>query len=263
MENLLTHEEIKEITLTAKMNPALRNPKFLSFGIERTSLLKITPEKGIILVHGDSSTGFTHISDRHGYWSDKTYWRSGTQESIDTPSQFGKKSLPIVDYIEIIDRLFCEENLNIDKNKNPSIFDLYSGKANSKYLGEAKYHMLIYKGTQIVHTLYPDSKKNNKKKIINLVRGKAKGELFFNPFQAVIGVPYSDKSGKIRYSFQINLNYDDKIEKGFIINHVLNKDADVYERSIEKIVEFNRLIMDIDFADLSDIERIIKKLDKE
>lgn len=52
------------------------------------------------------------------------------------------------------------------------------------------------------------------------------------------------------------------MEKGFIVNHEIEKSADVYERPIEKIVELNRLIQDIDMVDLTEIEKIIKQLDK-
>lgn len=261
MGNILEQNEIELILHNAQANPALRQPYAIGFGNGRTTIMKITFEKGLIVIKGDEDTGFTHINNRHSYWSKHTFWRPENETKIDTPSRFGRTSIPIIDYVAIIDELFCAENINLEKNGNPEIFDMYSGFASSENLEEAEYHMLIYKNTKIVHTLYPCSRKSKKKKIIDYERGEPFGDFSLNPLQYIIITPYSDRTGKVIYSFQVHLDYGGKIETGSIINHELDKSIVLYEVPLDKVTELNQLLTEFEIRDMSPIERKIKEFD--
>ena len=178
-ECLLTNEEIRIILEILEYNPAFRHPDVISFGNERTSIVKVTPINGLIIIKGDSHTGFTHINERHNYWSDNYYWKEESNSiKLDDPSKFSRKSIPIMDYANVAETLFSEANRNIEKNKRPEIFAMFSGEVEDVNNGKMKYHMLLYKDTKIVHTIFPHKKKHNKEKHINYRRGKPSGKLW-------------------------------------------------------------------------------------
>lgn len=169
-EIILTKEEIESINSFVDNNPALRYPYVINVGSDKTSVWKVTPTNGIIIIKGDEYTGFEHINNRHNYWINEPNWVDG---KLDNPSKFNRKSLPIVDYSNISDMLYSENNLNLEKNKKPELFDLYIGEIDDEVNGKMKYRMLLYKDTKILHTLFPEKKDNNrlKKNIINYHKG--------------------------------------------------------------------------------------------
>lgn len=264
LENLLTPQEIQLVLQSARLNSVLRNPNVISFGSEKTSLYKISPNHGIIFIKGDSYTGFTHIHERHDYWSEKYFWKQDNDKvKLDNPSKFSRKIIPITDYIQIADDLFIEENINKEKNKSPDIFEMYSGVINEGQNSKAKYHMLLYKNTRIIHTLYPDKRKHNKKITINYVRGNAKGELRLNPSGSTIAIPYMDHKKNVVYSFQIIKDFEANIEIAVIINHKQNQRAKLFERPIEIIDELHADVEMMQNSDLSKIEEIINQLERD
>jgi hypothetical protein len=263
VEKLLTIKEIEIIQQTVRLNPALRHPNVISGGNERTSIYKVSPICGLVFVKGDGDTGFSHINDRHSYWSEKYYWKEeGKHARLDNPSKFSRKSIPIGDYINIADQLYSPENLNIEKNRSPDLFEMYTGIVRDENNGESKYHMLIYKSTKIVHTLFPHSKTHNKKKHINYRRGKPKGKMWLEPFRSSIVVPYLDSRDRVVFSFQVLKDLERKTEQGILINHKLDKHLVLFERDIDHIEEIGKDVEMMERADLSQVERIIKKIEK-
>ncbi len=261
-EEILTSEEIQEIIDSAKISEVLRIPNILSFGIEKTSIYKISPNNGIIFIKGDENTGFTHINQRHSFWSENHYWKEGNDKIIlDDPSKFNRKSLPIIDYVAIADSLYSNENLNIEKNKNPNLFDLYSGFVEGENNGKAKYHMILYKGTRIIHTLYPHNKSNNRKKIINFRKGEPSGKMSMNPLFYSIAVPYHDNIERVKYSFQFTKTFKNKMEDAVLINHKSQESIKLFERNYE-LFNYDEDLWSVKYADLSGVERLIKQLEE-
>lgn len=261
-ENLLTDKEIKEILEQERQNPLFSIAMAISFGSKRNSILRISPIKKIIFVKGDSSTGFEHINDRHNYWSDKSYWKTIDSEvKLDNPSKFSRKSIPIGEYIDIADKLYDTSNLNIEKNKKPELFEMYSGSIIDSGNVTMKYHMLLYKGTRIIHTLYPHSDKHNNKKIINYVKGEPTSEYHSKNNTFIIAIPYLNNLNTVVYSFQVIKDYENNIEKWVIVHHQLKQAVKVNELPIKERVEFEEDIRRAEYADLTKIEKIIKQLE--
>ena len=255
MEVLLTRKEIYEVLQSVAYNPMLSNPNiFFSDINNKKGVMRITPKNKLILIYGNEHTGFTHIRNRHSYWSEKTYWKNS--DKLDTPSKFEKTSIPIKDYIEIIDDLYCQENINLEKNNKPELFDLYFGNTSSTNLKDAKYKMLLYKGTKIVHTLYPTSSKHSKKKILDYRRGKPHGEQ--TESYTVIGIPYYDRNNKVIISFKLIWMNDTKIHSYVARNHSTSKSMTLYEKPFFEPINYGSIIQDIEYTDLSSVEKMIK-----
>lgn len=257
MEVLLTRKEIYEVLQSVAYNPMLSDPNiFFSDINNKKGVMRITPKNKLILIYGDEHTGFTHINNRHNYWSQEAYWKKNNVNQLDTPSKFEKTLLPIKDYVEIIDNLYCQKNINLEKNNKPELFDLYFGNASSSNLKDAKYKMLLYKGTKIVHTLYPTSDKN-KKKILDYRRGKPQGKQ--EKTHTVISIPYYDRDNKVIISCELIWINDIKMRYHIIKNHVNNTSITLYEKPFSDSVDYDSIIQDMEYEDLSKVEKIIKE----
>ena len=53
---------------------------------------------GLIHIQGNQDTGWKHIMDRHGYFSDQSYFGEG---ALGNPNKFTRSSIPINDYLFI------------------------------------------------------------------------------------------------------------------------------------------------------------------
>jgi hypothetical protein len=134
-DKLLTKEEIKKVENYVLNTPALRTPFVIGGGSNRLSVLSVTHEKGLIFIHGNQYTGFTHLNERHNYWSEETYWKK-TEKGVelDNPSKFNKNSIPVIDYFKISEILYSSENLQVDKNKNPDYLMFMMEKSKMKIM---------------------------------------------------------------------------------------------------------------------------------
>jgi len=265
--NLLSSDEILMVERSVLNNPVLRYPFAIGEVSNRLSILKVTSEKGLIFIWGDEETGFQHLHDRHSYWSEKSYWESSNGKfKLDVPSSFSKDSIPIIDYFKISEAIFTEENFNSEKNKHPEVFDVYVGMAEDETKNLLRYRMVLYKGTKIVHTLFPEQSKQNKKRVnINLRRGRAKGRLFMEQGKLEIEVPYYDHNENTKYSFQSYREFRKNIETGFLINHSSSRKYNLFERQLhnQKMLDYNIEIEKVDLADLGAVEKCIKELEKQ
>lgn len=74
MDRLLNIKEIEYI-LKQGESPVYKIPGVIAFVGKSNplSILKITM-KGLIFIHGNNETGFTHIIERHNYFSERIDW---------------------------------------------------------------------------------------------------------------------------------------------------------------------------------------------
>jgi hypothetical protein len=261
-EKLLSKEEIFGITEIVRLTPVLQNPNVFSYGNNRTSIFKVTPINGLIFIIGDSDTGFNHINERHSYWSEKHYWRKQYPDSLDTPSKFSRKSMPMYEYPQIADKLYDAANLNTKSNKHPDLFEMYSGKVIDSGGIEMVYNMLLYKETKIIHTMFPNKDKHNIPKIINYVKGSPEGNFNSGNNVFIMSMPFCDNANKIIYSFQVIKDYEKGIEKWVIVNHKVEQAVEINSMPIaDGRIHFEEELKRFQFADLADIEKVIKQLD--
>lgn len=224
-ELLLTKEEIKEIEDYALRHPILKQPNVLNlFGLGYKSIVKISPMHSLIFVIGNNDTGYTHIGRRHDYWSKTTFWidhnDSGRIENrIQDPSKFSENILPFLDYVKIADSIYSVDNINIEGNKQPNLFDLFVGNHTFNDGSTEKFKLLLYKGSKVVHTLFPFKNKHNKKRTekFNFERGKVSCKQHFEIPITEITIPYIDRTGKTIYALQIIKFRDKNLEKCIVL----------------------------------------------
>ncbi len=258
-ENILTKQEIQRALAYAAISPELRQDNIVGQCVERTDVLKISPKSGVIFILGDLYTGFTHLNERHGFSTNKTFWTGDGK--IDTPSRFGKGAIPITHYIRIADVLYMPENKKNEKNKYPDLFDIYEAKVDDPDMGSEEYRLILYKDTPIIHTLFPLSDKSKKKKYINLRRGKPQGNMTLEPLQTIMGIPYWNGSNEVEYSFVLDKNYETMEEKGIFVDNKLNKQIILYTRTIEKFEKIEDTANGLLNADMSEFEKYIRRVE--
>jgi hypothetical protein len=258
-EILLTKEEIENINCLVNNNPILKHPNAISFGSDKTSVYKVTPINGIIIIKGDNHTGFEHIDNRHNYWRNEPNWIDG---KLDNPSKFSKKSLPIVDYSNISDMLYSENNLNLEKNKKTELFDLYIGEVDDEVNGKMKYRMVLYKDTKILHTLFPESKDNNrlKKNIINYHKGNTIATYKENKY--IIETPWLNETSQIIYNLVVFIDLIEKTEICILMNLKEQLQMKLFKYDKETISTLNDEMNYISFSDFTPIERKIKEFEQ-
>ncbi|OMP80109.1 hypothetical protein [[Flexibacter] sp. ATCC 35208] len=212
MEQLLTKAQINQIVAQANDNAELRIPGVMNLGLETSTILKMGFNTGVIIFQGNDDTGFMHIKSRHCFYSDKTYWNE--EGKLNTPSKFSPKAIPIMDYTEIADAMYCESFHNLADNKSPDLFDLYVGVPAVAAAEGRKFKMVLYKDTKIVHTLYPTNAKHTSRKPsgFHFERGKIhmKGQLPKNI--ATVTIPYYGPNRQLRYTVTITYDFDKRLE---------------------------------------------------
>lgn len=263
-EDLLTNQEIIRIQEFINQNPIYRNPNisvFKKFGRKCTTVLWVSPIKGVIFVAGNLDTGLDHIYARHNYWSTKSFWRKDIENTIDNPGRFQSSSMPYLNFSKIVDDLFEVKNVSIEKNKNSELFDVYEGESHDSDGVTNKFRLITYKNSSIVHSLFP--LKGIKRKIVNLERRRAQGDLQRikeETFQ-IFGTPYFDNNKKLVCAIQVEKNLDKKTERCLLLDADFEKGGWlIYERPLQRITSIDEEIRQMDEADLSEIEKIIKIL---
>lgn len=276
-EYLLTEKEINEIEEYAERNPSLKDPNLFNFGSKPTTILKVSIKNELIFVKGTKDTGFDHIHKRHDFWSNSSYWiesidsDGNKKRRLQNQSKFRTDSTPIVDYVQIADSVYSKNNLNVEKNSCSDKFDLYCGIYNHKDNSSELYNLLLYKNSKVVHTLYPQTTKNNLKTVkkFNFARGKT--SLVYRDINDTveISIPYLDFEKKIKYSLLISKNLEKKIEYFKILIHNSSEIPDKFyylgEQPFDEFnfSETNKELRKYQYAELKNIERIIKQIDRE
>jgi hypothetical protein len=267
MEKLFTKEELLLIENEANSNlEYYLDAHVLDGNATEISIKTISKKNQLIFVEGNQYTGFEHFNDRHSFLSFKNYWINNDGIiKLDNPSKFNPRTVPIMDYIKIADTIFCEENKNITKNNRPELFDKFTGVLGSDL--KEKYHLITYKDTKIVHTLFPDKKTHNSKRKCQFGKGISKIITKFPEGYNDLFMPYENSEGKTAYSILYRKYYLEKIERLFIQKH--DSEGNPTEqfllgyRNIEMHEKFEREDMNrIQISDLTEFEKIITEIDE-
>lgn len=273
IEILLTADEIKQIEKFVFDNPHLSDPNCFNIGNTHTSIVKVSPTTGLIIVEGNDDTGFQHIHARHEYYSFSPYWVDAesdgmAKKKLQDPSKFNPNSVPFWDYIKIADSIYKSENINIENNKRLDDFDLYIGPYLAKDGSQEFYKLLLYKGTKVIHTLYPKNQKYNRKKPkdFNLARGIVNGNISYKSGIVEITIPYKDHENKTKYSILVKKNLNIMREECFVLIHGNDGTAESFvsigNREFKEFKEVPFETMIWQQADLRGFEEHIKHIDK-
>jgi len=239
LERIFTLLELKEIENNALENPDYIGGVTMDGNSTEKSIMTISKVNNLIFVEGNKHTGFKHLNERHSYFSLNNYWITESSEitKLDKPSKFHPKMMPIIDYVKIADNIFKSENKNITKNSRPEIFDKYTGAYTFSENQTEKYHLIVYKDTKIVHTFFPNSKKNNRKTKMKYGRGIVTTELKFPESINDLLIPYENNNGIMIYSILIR-KYFMLIRKVPEDNsiYVIQQPLTVYRRGCQSIV---------------------------
>ncbi|MFD2872010.1 hypothetical protein ACFS5N_05990 [Mucilaginibacter ximonensis] len=269
-EQLFSKEELAEILKEATVN----ENKYLDTTVidgkaTEKSINTISLNNQLIFTVGNDFTGYKHLRERHSRFTYKNYWiktEDGTIK-LDRPSKFHPDMAPGIDYTKIADAIFAEENKNVTINHRPDVFDKYTGTYAHKDNPPEKYHLLTYKDTKIVHTMYPDKKKHNLKAVAKFGKGHVKATRQLNPENdyADLFIPYEDPEGKTAYSILIRKFYQEQIERVFIQQHGENEAVEslflLGEREIHDFASFDHPMMShFQHRDLIDYEKIINQM---
>lgn len=234
-----------------------------------TSIFTISIKKRLIFTEGNEHTGYRHLRERHAPFTYKNYWvkTEDGQIKLDRPSKFSAGMAPGIDYIKIADSLFSPKNKNITKNNHPEIFDKYTGFYADKNDSLEKYHLLTYKDTRVVHTLFPDKKKHNFKAVAKFGKGHVVATRKLNNHYdyADLLVPYENKDGITAYSILIRKFYQEQVERVFIQQHDEKGEVGYLfllgERDINDFTSFDYPTMaHFQHRDLIDYEQVINKI---
>jgi len=271
MELLFSKEQISEILTEAdsNLNYYLGTVVFNGESTD-TSILTISQDKKLIFVEGNDHTGFKHLRERHAPFTFKNYWVSDDKNGsrLDKPSKFNPKMMPIVEYLKIADFIFSDNNKNDQKNKRPDIFDLFTGTYCFESDVLETFHLIIYKGTRLVHSLFPDKKTHNRKNKTNYGKGFVSTKTKYPEAHNNLIIPYENENGKTAYSVLIRKFYKEKIERTFILKHDDDGNPEssyqIAERTFTDYESFNREdINRYQLSDLVNFENIIDKIDNE
>ncbi|MEJ2880439.1 hypothetical protein [Pedobacter sp. GR22-6] len=266
-ERLFTPQEIEKIVKEATH----REKRYLDTTVidgkaTQISIFTISPIKKVIFTEGNEHTGYQHLRERHGHYVYKSYWTTAEDGIIrlDRPSKFRPDTTPI-HYRKIVDAIFSPENKNITQNHRPDLFDKFTGLYAHENHPAEKVHLLTYKDTKIVHTMYPDKKRHNLKSVAKFAKGHVESKRVFPGDYADLIVPYEDQNGTIRYSILIRKFYQEQVERVFIQEHDENGEPEYLillgEREINDFKSFDHPILSyFQHRDLIDYEKVINQL---
>lgn len=272
-EVLLTTEEI-ELVCKEGANPILRLPYILNTGSAHTSIYKVTTKNALIFIKGNEHTGFEHILNRHNYFTLKNFWKEGpkmesdNKTRLDNPSKFNRTSIPIKDYIDIADSIFDDANLNVAKNNRPDVFDIYDGDFEHNEGKIVKYRLVVYKGTRIVHSLFPTTKAFTRDKVINYAKGAVTASINNEPF-ILFKIPYHNDKNRIVFCILIRKYLKEKKEECFIEAYDETEQIIITHRVGERpynsddFDSIDKEILQWQFRDLTKEEKIIKQIENQ
>ena len=177
-------------------------------------IMKVSYQTGLIHISGNSETGWQHILDRHNIGSCENYFGN-----ISNPTKFSRKVTPIKDFVNIADDVYLNGTVDTKEHEESARFIKISGLSTlySGSTGEPKkFHLILYRNTKIVHSLFPDKSIDGKikpRKIRELARVKDKIEIqhrIVSP-EYIAKVPYENEDKIIFFEiiFRINPKIDD------------------------------------------------------
>lgn len=279
IEILFSSEELTTIEEYVRKNPQLLDPMLMNITKHPVDIVKVSPNLELIFAKGNKYTGYDHIHLRHEQWTNAPKWIESKDKHgkvslrLQNQGLFRKDSLPFFDYCNIAESVYKKENLNSEKNKRPELFEMYSGEHLHKDNSSQEYNLLVYKGTKVVHTLYPQSTKNNPKRIkgFKFYRGGVSGSWDTMNSIVKIEIPYLNHQDIIKYVFIIRRLLYKKTELGIIqVNDNFGKpwkSIILGERNIDSQKCGDGLnsmeLTGWQYADLRGIEKNILEIDKQ
>lgn len=254
-EILLTPDEIEKINTKAKYS-ILNNPGFVGqFTKFRTDIFSISPTKKLIFIQGDNFTGLQHINMRHRFYSN-AHSKISDNAFVAT-SRFPKDSGTLFDYQKISETIYNPENVD-SKNNNPTLFDVYKGKADKT---GTEFRLILYKDTRIVHTLFPIEKKKPQKRF-----EKTDIVAQWHDLVTLLAViPYFDSNQILRYGIGVTFYTNKQTEEWDILiyeNGKVVKHVKLGKQKVEYQFDIGIRIQQINYADVSKFEDIIDKIEK-
>lgn len=276
-EILFSIKELSSIENFANKNPQLRDPRLLNITRNPIDIMKVSPIHGLIFAKGNEDTGYDHIYQRHERWTSKPKWIKSKDEHgnieirLQNQGLFRGDSIPFFDYCKIADSVYKKENLNTKKNNRPEQFEMYSGMHTHRDGKAEQYNLIVYKGTKVVHTLYPQSSKNNPKRVkgFKYTRGSISGSWDVMQSVSLIKIPYLNHEKTVKYVLIFRRLLYKNLEK-VIIQVNLNtgkpfKSVILGERNIDFKNQVNGLnqmeLMRLQYADLRELEKMILKIE--
>lgn len=275
MSQLLTKEEIKEILYGNFKNPVLmyHGPRLITKEHHpHTTLIAVSDRHSLFLIKGNKDTGNQHIIDRHNYWSTKLYTvqKENGETVFQHQSRFPGDVSPM-HFLWIADEIYKPENL-IKDNPHPDSdkFDLYIGEFLFEKKKKEKVKLIVYKDTKIIHSLFLQSAKFNKKKVkkFPFARGVVK-YVKEKPNQVrKLVIPYLDSNAKLCFGITIE-KYPEQNREDIIVmifdpeSRDLSKNnfIKIMEREINNFVSEQAEEFNYQHADLREVEQLIQELD--
>ncbi|MBB6682417.1 hypothetical protein H4O20_13280 [Aequorivita sp. 609] len=265
--NIFEKDDIEFIENEVKTNPIFRY-----YGIRVANVQKLNSrdvicvsDKNLIMVKGNSFTAYQHIKERHSYWTTHIYPKG---KGFWAQSKFPSEIAP-VDYIKIADQIYCEENFLVNnEHQDSDKFEKYLGKYTFPNNEVDTMNLILYKGTKIIHSLYPQNKKYNKLKNrenFPYARGIIEIKKSNIPNVKNVEIPYFDSNLKLKYVILIEKYLIKKLEEWRILaideNGKYKFDVKIGE---QKLMEFSGETSEritYQHCDLRHIENIMKKID--
>ena len=272
MERLLTKEEINEIKAEFEIEREFLSDfsrKIYKSSYPITEILSIS-SKNLIMIKGNSDTGYDHIRERHNFFTTKIYTKKKQNGEIgfQNQSKFPNNIAPI-DFLKIANDIYSPENEVIDNlNEGAKYFDLYlSSVTFPDFEKPESVRLLVYKNTKIIHSLFPvrDTFSRKIKQINNFPfrRDKVEVEFFRNDTFIQVRIPYVDVNEKLWYSIFIDKDFIENIEKWriliFLGHHISKYSIDYHEQSAIKLNLYKSFYQ---YSDLRITERFIKDFDE-
>jgi hypothetical protein len=261
-QELFNIEELRQIAEEAQ-NPIYSEPNLIHLGSKKLSIIGVAQTNGLIMAYGNEWTGYKHIIDRHSLTSRNPYWNENNK--MDNPTKFSLRLAPI-EYLDVASQIFKPENKDSENNKNPQIFDVYTGTCKYRDGKEIEYRLITYKDSKVIHTLFINGNKKpfNKKKILNLRQGWVNASHDIKNCIQTLHFKYFDHNNIALFEVVLRYSEVKKSEKWYIQVNLedgspylttLIKESEV-ESELPVPFKMNRL----DFSDVSWIEKVIKKI---
>lgn len=156
----LSQDLISRMIIEAK-DPIWKKGIVIGMGSNWYDIVAVSP-LDIIHFYGNTDTGWQHINNRHNFYSNALYFG---KDALGNPSKFSHTSMPIEDYLRIADDVFSAGTIDTKPHPDDKHFVKYIGKSSryGGYKGVVKEFVLIlYRGTKIVHSVYPQKNVDGK-----------------------------------------------------------------------------------------------------
>lgn len=273
MERILTNEEISIVNEEFQKNSIYRHSslrKMYREDFPLTEILSVSEKNNLIMIKGNSDTGYDHIRERHNFFTTNIYTKTKENGEIgfQNPSKFPSNLAPM-NFLKIADEIFLPINeVKDNKNEGSIFFDLYVSNVILPNIEKPEpVRLLLYKNTKIIHTLFPirDTFSRKIKRIDNFLyhRDVVDIEYFNNDSLLQIRIPYVDVHKKLWYAIFVEKNFTEDIENWSILvflgNHISKYKIDYLQ---QRLIKFNLYRSSYQYADLRTVEKYIKEFDE-